>query len=247
MRSPKYTIMINDSLEKLVEAAAELLVSAAQEAIFGFGQFNVVLAGGSTPRPVYEKLAREPFRSRIDWSGVHLFWGDERCVPPTHQENNYWMAKTALIDHVPIPDENIHRIPGELGAEAAAEGYERELRSFFKGRQLPAFDLVLLGMGDDGHTASLFPGTAAIHEEKRWVLGHFVDKLDSWRITLTPPALNAAQQIVFLVTGGGKAERLCEVLSGPFQPDHLPAQIIQSQTGRVVWMVDKHAAANLSG
>ena len=247
MPSSRRTITIYDSLETLVEAAAELFVSAAQAAVSEFGQFNVVLAGGSTPRPVYVKLTGDSFRSRIDWKAVHLFWGDERCVPPTHHESNYLMAKTTLSDQVPIPDKNIHRIPGELGAEAAAEGYEKELRSFFRGRKLPVFDLVLLGMGDDGHTASLFPDTAAIHEEKRWAVGHFVDKLDSWRITLTPPALNAAKQIVFLIAGEGKAERLRDVLSGPFQPDHLPAQIIESKTGRMVWMVDQNAASMLSG
>ena len=245
MQSSNHTILTYDSLEKLVEAAAERFVSASQDAISRFGRFTAVLAGGSTPRPLYEKLAADPFRSCIDWSGVHLFWGDERCVPPTHQESNYLMANTALIRHVPIPKENIHRIAGELDAETAAEDYETDLRSFFKERHAPAFDLVLLGMGDDGHTASLFPGMAAIHEEKRWVVGHYVDKLGAWRITLSPPAFTAARQILFLVAGSSKANRLHEVLAGPFQPDQLPVQVIQSMHGQVVWMLDQQAAANL--
>ena len=245
MQIPDDTIMTYDSLEQLTGAAAERFASSAQNAISTFGRFTAVLAGGSTPKPLYEKLAREPFRSHIDWPRVHLFWGDERCVPPNHQESNYLMAKMALIDHVPIPHENIHRILGELGAEAAAEDYQKELHHFFKGSKEPIFDLVLLGMGDDGHTASLFPGTAAIHEEERWVVGHYVSKLGAWRITLTPPALNAGRRIIFLVKGSGKAGRLREVFAGHFQPDHLPVQVIQPTSGQVVWMLDKDAAANL--
>ena len=245
MQSSNQSIMTYESLEELIEAAARRFSAASTDAISRFGRFNAVLAGGSTPRPLYEKLAAEPFRSQIDWSEVHLFLGDERCVPPTHQESNYLMVKTALTEHIPIPEENIHRIPGELGAEAAADHYQKELQNLFKGCSTPAFDFVLLGMGDDGHTASLFPGAAAIHDEKRWVVGYYVNKLDAWRITLTPPVLNAARQIVFLIAGGGKAVRLHEILRGPFQPDHLPAQAIQPTSGQIVWMLDKHAAANL--
>jgi 6-phosphogluconolactonase len=246
MRSSNHEWIAYDTIEQLVDAAAEQVVEVAGHALSERGNFSLVLSGGSTPRPLYERLAGTPYRSRIDWSRTHLFWGDERCVPPTHQDSNYLMAKTALIDHVSIPEKNIHRIQGELGAEAAAEGYEQALRSFFKTRRLPEFDLVLLGMGDDGHTASLFPGTAPIHEEQRWVAGHFVGKLDAWRVTLTPPALNAAGRVIFLVAGGGKAARLHQVLEGPYQPDHLPSQVIQPEVGQMLWLVDRSAAARLS-
>jgi 6-phosphogluconolactonase len=279
--------------DRLAHAAAEHFVTLTAEAIAAHGQFVVALSGGSTPRAAYALLATEEFAARpstesilskaeglrtgVDWSRVHIFWGDERCVPPDHPDSNYRMVRETLLDHIPLPARNVHRIRGEIKPEEAAADYERTLRSFFAqqpkrhccatgeketrvlpipsvvspsarlrtGAVEPRFDLVLLGMGQDGHTASLFPGTAALHEGARWVVAHYVDKLSAWRITLTPVVFNAAAHITFIVSGAGKAERLREVLAGPYQPDVLPAQIVRPTDGRLLWLVDAAAAAHL--
>jgi 6-phosphogluconolactonase len=240
--------------ERLAGATAEHFVSLAREAIASQGRFAVALAGGSTPRAAYALLARDTLATRLDWSRVHVFWGDERCVPPDHADSNYRMARQALLDHVPLPAENVHRMRGELEPAQAAAEYEQSLRAFFTSvsrdqtAEPPArFDLILLGMGDDGHTASLFPGTAAIREQTRWVMAHFVEKLDAWRITLTPAAINAAANVTFVVSGSGKAQRLGQVLTGPRQPDVLPAQIVNPDYGRLRWLVDEAAATALGG
>ena len=234
----------------LAGAAAAHFVEQAVAAIEARGRFAVALPGGSTPRATYALLAGPEFARRIDWARVHVFWGDERCVPPDHPDSNYSMARETLLDHVPIPVENVHRVRGEIDPAQAADEYERTLRDFFATRPGEAeaatcFDLILLGMGGDGHTASLFPGTAAIHEDTRWVVAHFVDQLNAWRLTLTPIAINAAAQVTFLVAGAGKAERLREVLTGPLQPDRLPSQIVQPAAGRLLWLLDTAAAAQL--
>jgi 6-phosphogluconolactonase len=227
----------------------------AVEAIAAHGRFAVALSGGSTPRATYALLATEEFASRVDWSHVHIFWGDERCVPPDHSDSNYRMACEALLDHVPLSARNVHRIRGEMNPEEAAADYERVLRSFFarqsrgKGigdeRPVPRFDLVLLGMGEDGHTASLFPGTAVLQEGTRWVVAHCVEKLGAWRVTLTLVAINAAARVVFVVSGASKAERLQQVLAGPYPSDVLPAQLVRPGSGHLLWMVDEAAAVLL--
>ena len=233
----------------LAHAAAEHFCARANAAMSEHGQFTVALSGGSTPRTLYSLLATRHFAAQVDWPHVYVFWGDERCVPPGHLESNYRMARETLLDHVPIPPFNIHRIPCEQEPEQAAITYERTLRTFFVGNvrkeksPLPCFDLVLLGMGDDGHTASLFPGSAALDEPTRWVVAHYVSKLGAWRVTLTPVVINAAAHVTFLVSGADKAERLREVLTGPYQPDVLPAQIIRPTRGRLVWLVDAAAVA----
>ncbi len=234
----------------LARAAAERFVVLAKDIIAARGRFVVALAGGSTPRAMYTLLASEAFAGRVDWECVHIFWGDERCVPPIHPNSNYRMAHEALLAQVPVPEGNIHRMYAEIEPSRAAVEYERSLRAFFaldnanqfETGGFPSFDLILLGMGDDGHTASLFPGTAAIHERERWVVAHYIEKLEAWRLTLTPPVLNAAANIIFLVSGGGKAERLQQVLRGPYQPDTLPAQIIKPVGGHLSWLVDRAAA-----
>jgi 6-phosphogluconolactonase len=227
----------------LARAAAEHFVTLAAAAIAARGQFVVALSGGSTPRTSYALLASHQFAQRVDWPRVHVFWGDERCVPPDHPESNYRMAREALLDRVPIPTENVHRMRGELPPDQAATAYQAELEAALGagGR----FDLILLGMGADGHTASLFPGTTALHEQTRWVVAHYVDKLSAWRVTLTPVAINAAAHVIFIVSGAGKAERLPEVLAGPYQPDILPAQIVRPADGRLLWLVDAAAAVHL--
>ena len=198
---------------------------------------------------LYNLLASEPFSERVDWSLTHIFWGDERCVPPDNPESNYLKAKQTLLDNVPVPEENVHRIPAEMNPEQAAEAYEEVLLRYFSA--LPnqdessqaSFDLVLLGMGEDGHTASLFPGTRAIHEEQRWVAAQYIDKLAAWRITLTPPILNRAAQVIFLVSGAGKSYTLQRVIYGSFQPERYPAQIIRPSNGNLQWLVDEAAAS----
>lgn len=230
--------------DHLARAAAEHFATLAAEAIAARGQFTVALSGGSTPRAAYALLAAE----EVDWPRVHVFWGDERCVPPDHLDSNYRLAREALLDKVPIPAENIHCIRGEINPEEAAADYERTLRSFFARHPeepTPCFDLILLGMGEDGHTASLFPGTAALNEQTRWVVAHYVDKLRAWRVTLTPVVINAAAHVTFIVSGAGKAERLREVLTGPYRPDTLPSQIVRPTDGRLLWLTDAAVAGLL--
>jgi len=234
-----------------MEAAAERFVGRTSAAIDASGRFVVALAGGSTPKALYELLTTPRYAPRIDWSRVHVFWGDERCVPPDDPASNYGMAREALLDHVPVLGSNVHRIRGEDPPSAAATGYEEELRRMFStpaGAPLEApgacFDLVLLGMGDNGHTASLFPGLTAVRERERWVAGEYVPEVSMWRVTLTPPVINAAADAVFLVSGAGKAAMLQRVLEGPRQPDALPAQAIAPRAG-AAWLVDVAAAAEL--
>ncbi len=229
---------------QLAHAAAELFVTLSKPAIAEQGRFTVALSGGSTPKALYQLLAREPYASQIEWAHVHIFWGDERCVSRDHPDSNYRMAREALFQYVPLLTENIHPLHGDIDPAQASAEYEQQLRMFF-GNGLPVFDLILLGMGDDGHTASLFPGTAAIHEQNRWVIGHYVEKLESWRLTLTPPVINAAENVAFLVAGKAKAERLREVLKGPFQPDVLPSQMIKPTNGSLYWLVDEEVATLL--
>ena len=245
------TLQIVSDLEQLVTVAAERVVNLAAEAIAENGRFTIALSGGSTPKPVYEKLATEGFAKRVDWPRVQIFWGDERCVPPDDPQSNYRMTREALLDHVPIPALNVHCIRGEQDPREAAEAYARELRAIFGGDaekdDPPAkgFDLILLGMGDNGHTASLFPGLAAILEQCKWVLAQYVEVVTAWRITLTPVVINAARNVTFLVSGAGKAEPLRQVLEGPYQPEVLPAQVIKPRNGRLTWLVDRPAAAHL--
>ena len=226
----------------LMRAAAEVFVRRFEAATTRRGHFTVALAGGSTPRALYRLLATETVSAAVDWSVVHVFWGDERCVPPDHDESNYRMARLALLDHVPIPLLNIHRPRAEDDPQQAAAAYDADLRAFFAARGGAGFDLVLLGMGDDGHTASLFPGTAALDEQSRLFVANQVPQLDTWRLTLTFPALNAADCALFLVTGAGKAAMLRSVLEGP--DDYPAAQV--DPAGELLWLVDAAAAAQLS-
>lgn len=230
--------------KRLAIAAAKHFVVLAKEAIGARGLFSVALAGGSTPRAAYALLATEEYAERIDWSRVHVFWGDERCVPPDNTDSNYRMARETLLDGVPLLAQNVHRVRGEMAPEDAASDYEYRLRQFF-GDDLPRFDLVLLGMGGDGHTASLFPGTAALCEQRRWAVAHYVDSVRGWRVTLTPVVINGALNVTFIVSGEAKAERMAQVLKGPYPPEALPAQLISPVDGRLLWLLDAEAAALL--
>jgi 6-phosphogluconolactonase len=247
MSSPegKSNIHIFDDSEAVAHAAARRFVDLAHESINARGGFSVALAGGSTPKRVYELLASDEFNGQVEWQHVHIFFGDERCVPPEHHDSNYRMAREALLTHVMLPIENIHRMVGEGDAVANARLYEDELREFFNGAQWPELDLVMLGMGDDGHTASLFPGSRALSEEQAWVTANWVEKFDTFRITLTAPAINHARHVMFIVTGAGKADRLPEVLNGPREPERLPSQLINPIDGMLEWFTDKAATAKL--
>ncbi len=230
--------------DQLARAAADHFANLAQEAIDHQGHFSVALAGGSTPRDTYEILATIEYAQKINWERVHVFWGDERLVPPDHEHSNYRMAFDAMLDVVPIPQENIHRILGEAKPQDAARAYQDAIREFFNPRP-PCFDLILLGMGDDGHTASIFPKTMAVYEDTLQVMAHFVEKLESWRVTFTPRLINAAENVTFLVSGERKARRLRQVLVGPYQPEVLPAQVVRPSRGRLRWLIDEAAALHL--
>jgi len=231
---------------ELTRAAADEISSLIAEVLRASGRFMWALSGGSTPRGLYRLLASEPYRERLPWHAVHFFWGDERHVPPDHPESNFRMARETMLDAVPVPPGNVHRIAGEEpDAERAARLYEAELRSFFDlvPGEWPRFDLVLLGLGKDGHTASLFPGSAAVRERERLVVAPWVEAQQAFRITLTPPVLSHARRALFLVSGAEKAAALRAVVEGERDPDRYPAQAVE---GNRLWMVDRAAARLLS-
>jgi 6-phosphogluconolactonase len=245
----KPEIQVFANPEALTQAAATEFVHQVNQAIQARGRFTIALSGGSTPKSLYALLATQPWRNQIPWNQVHLFWGDERHVSPSDSSSNFRMTQERLLFQVPIPHENVHRIKAENPeAQAVADKYEQELKHFFQlgSHQFPQFDLVLLGMGANGHTASLFPHTDAVHEQSRLVVAPWVEELNTHRITLTPPVINNANEIIFFVTGAEKATMLKAVLEGQYQPDRLPAQIIRPTQGKVIWMVDQAAASSLS-
>ncbi len=235
------SVRVFDTPEELAEAAARDFARRAEAAIRERGRFAVALAGGSTPRATYEVLASE-YADRIEWERVHAFFGDERAVPPDHEDSNYRMAREALLDHVSVG--GVYRMRGELPPEEAAADYEEELKKFF-GDGLPSFDLILLGIGEDGHTASLFPETSALKVTDRLAVANPVLKLGTTRITLTAPVLNAARAVDFLVAGEGKAAALREILSGDADPRAYPARLVRPEGGPT-WFVDRAAASLLS-
>ena len=233
------------SPQQLFHAAAEKFCTLGSISIKDHGKFTVALSGGSTPRGLHQELATH-FASRLDWSKVFFFWGDERHVPPDSPESNYRMAKETLLSKLPIPQENIFRAPSELpDARQAAAKYEQTLQEFFhlKIDSFPTFDFILLGMGPDGHTASLFPGTAALQEKDDLVVANWVEKLNTFRITFTYPVLNNAACVMFLVNGDEKAEMVRRALKDPAA--NLPCQKIRPVDGELLWYVDKGAALKL--
>ena len=229
--------------DTLAEGAAEALTGLAERAIAHRGKFRLALAGGNTPRLLYERLAQSPFREQIDWARVEIFFGDERCVSPDHPDSNFRMANESLLRRVSIPPGRIHRIRGEIEPIRAAREYEATLKAAFGDAQ-PAFDLLLLGLGEDGHTASLFPGSSALKHQRHWVTAvehHRPPPPLVTRISLTLPALNAAREIWFLVSGAGKAGILSRVLNPEEESDLLPAQLVNPVSGEVVFLVDQAA------
>lgn len=248
--SASATIEVFPSAEALATAVAEHIAGRAAGAIAVTERFTLVLAGGSTPRAAYALLGGEAFRHRIEWNRVHVLWSDERGVPPEDPRSNYRMARETLLDRVPLPDDQIHRIRGEDDPDRAAADYERTLRALLRAdtrdpSHPTGLDLALLGMGNDGHTASLFPGQPAVRETERWVVATGPDAEGMRRITLTPVVFNGARQVTFVVSGGGKAARAQEVLHGPLRPEALPAQAIRPSVGRLTWMMDEAAAGRL--
>jgi 6-phosphogluconolactonase len=236
--------------EAVALRGAELFALAAQEAAAARGAFAAALSGGETPRALYRALARQQFAQKVPWRRVHLYWGDERCVPPDDQASNYGMAHEAFIRHVPIPPENVHRMRGEDEPLEAARAYAQELlrppaRAAHAAADLPVFDLVLLGLGADGHTASLFPRTAALRDEEHLVVVNEAEGTGP-RLTVTVPVINAARRVAFVVTGAAKAGMVAEVLEGLEVPDAVPAQAVHPERGSLVWLLDAAAAAELS-
>jgi 6-phosphogluconolactonase len=243
----KPQMRVFEDLEALSRGAAVRVIEAAGLALRERGRFLLALNGGNTPARLFQLLGVEA-REAIDWEHTQVYWGDERCVPPDHPESSYGQAQRALLSHVSIPVDNIHRIKGELGAEAASRDYAETLkRQADPGTDWPKFDLVLLGLGEDGHTASLFPGSDPfVTQPTLPVTARYQDR-PAERVTLTPPVINSARLILFMVSGESKAAALLKVLSGPFEPGPLPAQRIDPKGGRVIWLVDAAAASQLPG
>jgi len=245
MKSVGMKLVICGTLEEASERAAGHVARALAERAAISPRITLALSGGDTPRPLYARLASEPFRELIPWHRLHLFWGDERCVPPDDPASNFRMAEETLISRVPIPAENVHRMPAELSEPGhAADLYEAELRKFWIGTpgDWPRFDLVLLGIGADGHTASLFPGSSVLEETTRWVAAPYIDRLKSHRLTLTLPVFNCADEVCFLAAGDEKAPIVKAVTAGDRGSSPLPAQLIRPVSGRVTFFLDADAA-----
>ncbi len=234
----------------IARRAAQEFVQAAAAAVRAKGSFDVSLAGGSTPKALYSLLVNDPtLRSQVPWDKLHLFFGDERHVPPDHPDSNFRMATEAMISKSPLKPAQVTRIKAEYpDAEKAALEYEKALREYFKLKdaEYPRFDLLLVGMGNEGHTLSLFPGTKALHPDGRIVVSNWIGKLYTERITLTAPAANNSAEIIFMVTGADKACALKAVLEGPFEPEQLPAQLLQPKNGKLLWLVDAAAGSMLT-
>lgn len=240
-------IQVFDDTLSLSKMAATRFIDAAREAVQARGRFTVALTGGSSPLHMYQLLAQSPNREAVPWGQVHIFWGDERGVPLTDERSNAKMAFDNLLDAVPIPRDQIHTMwDSAKTPDANARRYEALLREYFQPEE-PSFDLVLLGLGDDGHVASMFPGTDVLQEQERWVEAYYLEEQEMYRITLTTPVLNAARKVLFLTFGEKKAKALQQVLEGPYNPEQYPAQLIKPGQGKLEWLVGKAAASRLSG
>jgi 6-phosphogluconolactonase len=232
-------IVVRDASALTKDAARRIIAAAEAKLAANNCFFSLVLSGGSTPKALYELLASDPYKSQLNWSKVDVFFGDERCVPPDDKESNYLMAHVAMLSKLPLPEPNIHRMRGELPPEQAAIEYGKQLKERFHD---DGPDFVLLGMGDDGHTASLFPGTAALDETEHRCVANYVPRMDTWRVTMTYPFLNKAVQVLIMVAGQSKAARIKQVLDGPRDPHTLPIQGI-APAGKLTWLLDEGAAS----
>lgn len=229
---------------ELSTKVAEWMVDYIQKVLSTQDRFTLALSGGSTPQKLHQVLAAAPFKDKIDWSKIHFFWGDERAVPFSDERNNAKMAFDSLLNYVPVIKEQIHIMRTDIEPEAAAKEYEKLLQNYFKGGG-KTFDLVLLGMGDDGHTLSLFPGTDIVYEKNAWAKAFYLIPQSMYRISLTAPVVNLSSAIAFLVTGKNKAPTLKQVLKGNFQPEKFPSQLIKPLNGELHWFLDEEAAAAL--
>ncbi|GAB4033564.1 6-phosphogluconolactonase [Spirosoma gilvum] len=238
-------LIVKKNPADLAKAAAEFIAKQIKEVLKKQDRFTIALSGGSTPKALHELLAKSPYAEQIPWLQLHVFWGDERYVPIDDPQNNAGMAYDTLLGHVYTPESQIHVWRTDLEPDAAAADYDRVLHEYF-GTSGPSFDLVLLGMGDDGHTLSLFPGTEVVHEQTAWTKAYFLTQQDMYRLTLTAPIVNRASCILFLVAGPKKAEPLREVLKGAYNPDKYPSQVIKPTEGELVWLVDTQAAELLT-
>jgi 6-phosphogluconolactonase len=233
--------------ETLSQETAHRFMQSAREAVNSRGRFVAALSGGTTPRGIFQQLAEEPYLSLVPWAKTFLFWVDERNVPPTHETSNYRMAKEYLLSKVPIPPENVFPVPiGSTGVEQNAFQYEKKLKKFFENSDLPRFDMSLMGMGEDGHTASLFPGMVQLNEREKWVVGYYVDEARKERISLTFPILNASRVLLVLVEGAKKAAIVKEVLEGPSDPPRYPIQYLRPTQGSLLFLMDAFAASQLT-
>ncbi len=240
-------VAVFQDTDTLNQEAAQYIVRVAQEAIGAHGRFTFALSGGNTPKKVYGLLATEPYNSQIDWTRTEIFWSDERCVASDDPESNYRMAHEVLLSKVPIPAQQIHRVPADQpDRDAASLAYAEDIQRTLGTNGVPRFDLIQLGMGPEGHTASLFPHQPSLHEEQRLIMPVIVSKPPPPRLTFTPPLLKAASHTLFLVTGTDKADAVQAVLEGDYQPDEYPAQIVRTMRGEVTWMLDAPAAEKLS-
>jgi 6-phosphogluconolactonase len=244
-RRSKYKIRIFDSAGELNSQTAEFIIFLAEKSIAEKGNFVIALSGGETPKKLYALLAESPYREKLDWEKIIVFWGDERCVPENDRRNNAHQAKIALLDKVEIPSGNVHRVPVNFFPEKAAEEYEKTLKLFFGNKPIQ-FDLILLGLGENGHTASLFPRTEVLEEKDPGIREVYLEKEKNFRITMTAPMINLSKNILFLVTGRNKAEILNTVLSGAYEPYNYPAQLIEPLKGNLFWFADQAAATLLS-
>lgn len=248
-RPVEITTQVAATAEEITQLAADSFTEAVTKAVATRGIARIAISGGSTPKSVFELLATEPYLSRIPWQQLQLFWVDERCVPPDHDESNYRMTNEAMLGKVPLPSANIYRMEGELDPTEAASHYEATLRNAFRleGAQTPTFDLIWLGLGPDGHTASLFPHTEGLDEMSRLVIANHVPQKDTWRITLTWPVIIEGREVAFLIEGEEKAEMVRTVWAGSYNPENWPAQLIRPASGKLTLMLDSAAAAHLPG
>jgi 6-phosphogluconolactonase len=230
---------------QLARGAAEFVLGCASQALSENNRFSLVLAGGSTPSATYRALARVLPRSGLDQRKFEFYWGDERCVPPDHAQSNFGMAHQALLDVLEVAESQVYRMDCDGDPEVGAAAYERLLRDRFPNEGAPPFDLVLLGLGEDGHTASLFPGSASLEETRRWVAAERVKSLEAWRMTLTPPGINGSARVAFLVQGENKADAVHQVIAGAHDPLRWPAQVIEPRQGELHWFLDEAAAAKI--
>jgi 6-phosphogluconolactonase len=240
------SIQLLPDLEAISHKAAEIFLNLSRSSLSSKESFTVALSGGSTPRRFYHLLGFDACRGEVESHRIHFFWVDERCVPQEHEESNFKTVYDALLSRVPVPEQNIHRIKGEAGPEEAAKEYERAIRGFFGGTDLPVFDLIVLGMGEDGHTASLFPGSGALGEKKRLAVPVYKEKPEIHRVTLTFPILNNASQVLFLVSGRSKSRVLAEVLEDEGKKSCYPAGIVAPAHGKITWLIDEEAAEYLT-